>query len=464
MIKKITLPLIGLMLCSIPFVANNIGNAAEVLPKDPSPFSKFPKVATFTKEKCMACHTRNYDLPVYAMIPGIKGIIEKDYKDGLRALNINDEFEVAARGKPISEPTLAKMEWVIENNTMPPAKFAAVHWGSRVSADDRANVLEWVRISRARYYNTHTASKEHANEPLQPLPEFILVNDKKVAFGQKLFNDKRLSGDDTVSCASCHALDKAGTGNARFSEGVRKQLGDINAPTVFNSTFNVRQFWNGRAANLEEQAGGPPFNPVEMDSKDWNQIIGKLATDDAFMADFKEIYPGELSGDKIANALAEYEKTLITPNSRFDKWLRGDKAALNRGEVEGYMRFKAYRCASCHVGKSVGGQSFEYMDLKKNYFADRGNPLASDEGLKAFTKKDDDLHKFKVPTLRNIELTAPYLHDGTVTTLDETIRLMGIYLSGVEVLPGDRKLITDFLRTLTGEYQGKKVEGIAVER
>jgi len=205
------------------------------------------------------------------------------------------------------------------------------------------------------------------------------------------------------------------------------------------------------------------MNPIEMGSKDWDEICAKLAQDPELTAAFTVVYPDGWNGKNVTDAIAEYEKTLITPNSRFDKWLKGDDKALTAQEIEGYQRFKMYRCSSCHVGKSVGGQSFEYMDLKKAYFEDRGNPLGSDEGLKGFTGKAEDLHRFKVPNLRNVELTAPYLHDGTVTTLDEAVRIMGVYLSGMDIPKGDRDLIVGFLRTLTGEWNGKPLVGEAVK-
>lgn len=439
-------------------VGTALGAQQKVLPNS-TQLAKFSKVSDIVVEKCMACHSRGYDLPFYAKIPGIKGIIEKDYKDGLRAMDLNLELVEASKDKPIGEATLAKMEWVIHNDTMPPAKFTAIHWGSKLSSEDKTAILDWVKTSRAAHYATGLAAPAHANEPLQPLPDALPVDSLKAAVGEMLFNDKRLSGDNTVACASCHASDKGGTDNLRFSEGVRKQLGDINAPTVFNAVFNVKQFWNGRAADLQEQAGGPPMNPIEMDSKNWEEIIAKLSKDEGLTETFTAVYPAGWSGDNITNAIAEYERTLVTPNSRFDKWLKGDATALNETEVAGYQRFKAYRCSSCHVGKSVGGQSFEYMDLKKDYFADRGGKLGSDEGLKAFTGNADDLHRFKVPNLRNIELTAPYLHDGTVTTLDDAVRIMGTYLSGMEIPQSDRDLIVSFMRTLTGEHDGKKLSG-----
>lgn len=320
-----------------------------------------------------------------------------------------------------------------------------------------------MKASRAAHYATGLAAPRHADEPLQPLPDALPVNAAKVALGEKLFVDKRLSGDNTVACVTCHDFSKAGTDNKRFAEGIRGQFGDINAPTMFNAAFNTKQFWNGRAADLQEQAGGPPMNPIEMGSKDWDEICAKLAQDPELTAAFTAVYPDGWNGKNVTDAIAEYEKTLITPNSRFDKWLKGDDKALTAQEIEGYQRFKMYRCSSCHVGKSVGGQSFEYMDLKKAYFEDRGNPLGSDEGLKGFTGKAEDLHRFKVPNLRNVELTAPYLHDGTVTTLDEAVRIMGVYLSGMDIPKGDRDLIVGFLRTLTGEWNGKPLAGEAVK-
>lgn len=432
---------------------------------------KFKQVSEVVRDKCMACHSRDYDLPFYAKVPGIKQMIEKDFRDGLRAMDLNVELVDAAPGSgqgsgndaPVGEATIAKMEWVVLNETMPPAKFTAVHWGSRLNAEDRKAVLEWAAATRAAHYSTD-AAPNRANEPLQPLPASLPADSRKVALGERLFNDKRLSADNTLACSGCHAEDKAGTDNRRFAEGIRKQFGDINAPTTFNAVFNTRQFWNGRAADLQEQAGGPPLNPIEMGSRDWQEIIAKLAADAPLTAEYAALYPGGWSAAGITDAIAEYEKTLITPNSRFDKWLKGDDKALNQAELDGYQRFKAYRCSSCHVGKAVGGQSFEYMDLKADYFKDRGNPLGSDAGMKDFTKKPEDLHRFKVPNLRNIELTAPYMHDGTVTTLDDAVRIMGAYLSGMPIPEGDRALIVSFLRTLTGEYKGKPLTGVAVAK
>jgi cytochrome c peroxidase len=455
----------SLLLLQFILVAGCGESDAAHAPEMPN-MDKFAFVAGVIRDKCMVCHSRSYDLPFYASIPGIRGIIEKDFTDGLRAMDLNEEFGAKTSDRPVSEVTLAKMEWVTFNETMPPAKFAAVHWNSRISRDQRASILSWIESARLKHYVSPNVAETRRNEPVQPLPDALETDPAKVALGKKLYNSVHLSADDSISCASCHDLAKGGADARQFSEGIYKQRGVANSPTVFNSAFNIRQFWDGRAADLREQAAGPPFNPLEMGSANWEQIIAKLCRDKDLLREFLVVYPyswlgdsGGWNGKNITDAIAEYEKTLITPNSRFDKWLKGDDAALSREESEGYQRFKAYRCASCHVGKTLGGQSFEYMDLKKDYFADRGGRYDSDKGLAAFSKRKDDTRKFKVPNLRNVELTAPYLHDGTVNSLDGAVKVMGVYLVGLEVPQQDVDGIVLFLRTLTGEFEGRPLEG-----
>ena len=414
---------------------------------------KFASVSGIVQDKCMACHSRGYDLPFYAKIPGISGIIEKDYRDGIRAMDLNQEL-VQRKDRPVGETVLAKMEWVILNDTMPPAKFAVVHWGSRLSDQDKKDILTWVAQTRKAHYATD-AAPEHANEPIQPIPHRLPVDEAKVALGKTLFNDARLSADSTVACATCHAMDKAGTDNARFSEGIRKQLGDVNAPTTFNAVFNFVQFWDGRAADLQEQAGGPPLNPIEMGSKDWDEIVARLAADAELTAKFRAVYPDGWSGKNITNAIAEYEKTLLTPDSRFDLYLKGDSTALSAEELHGYELFKENRCATCHVGPTLGGQSYELMGLYGDYFADRGTEMTEeDNGRHKQTKTDYDLHRFKVPGLRNVALTAPYYHDGTRQTLDEAVSDMAKYQVGKTLPESDVNDLTAFLETLTGKLNG----------
>ena len=264
----------------------------------------------------------------------------------------------------------------------------------------------------------------------------------------------RLSGDDTISCASCHDLDKGGTDQEKVSEGVRGQLGGINAPTTFNSGFQFEQFWDGRAATLEEQADGPPNNPIEMGSN-WEQIVGKLEADEAFTKAFNETFPDGYSKENLTGAIAVFERTLVTPNSRLDQFLMGKADALTDDEKQGYDIFIEQGCATCHVGNILGGQSFEEMGRKEDYFAQRGNVREADYGRMNATGKEADRYHFKVPTLRNIKLTHPYLHDGTTSDLAEVVQVMARYQSGEKLSETDARLVAKFLETLTGEYEGK---------
>ena len=195
-----------------------------------------------------------------------------------------------------------------------------------------------------------------------------------------------------------------------------------------------------------------------MASESFDQIIAKLAADKDFAKAFTAVYPDGLTEANITNAIEEFERTLITPNSRFDKWLRGDDSALTEKELDGYELFKKYDCATCHVGPNLGGQSYELMGLRKHYFADRGLEMTNeDNGRYKETQLERDRHRFKVPGLRNVQHTWPYYHDGTRVMLEEAVRDMGIYQSGVELTDIEIDHISAFLRTLTGEYQGKPI-------
>lgn len=454
----------GILLLGILISSYHRSTGTPVLPADITIDQLQHEVLRIIQDKCMSCHSTYVDLPFYAQIPGIKQIIEKDFRDGIRSADLGrDLLEAAEKGR-IDEATVAKLEWVVENNTMPPAKFAAVHWGSRLTDDDNKSILDWVAVYRAAYFATGVAAPKRANEPIQPIPDAIPYTRAKAALGEKLFHDTRLSGDNTIACSSCHQIANGMADDKRYSEGIEHRLGVVNAPTVYNAVFNVRQFWDGRAATLQEQAEGPPLNPIEMASQCWTHIIDKLSKDKELTRAMLDIYADGWSKKTITDAIAEYEKMFITPNSRFDLWLKGDDAAITQEELRGYQLFKAYRCVSCHVGKAVGGQSFEYLDLQRDYFADRGDITPADDGYTAFTNNPNDLHRFKVPNLRNIELTAPYLHDGTVTTLDDAVRIMGIYVVGMDIPSSDRDLIVAFLRTLTGMFQGKPVVGHPVSK
>lgn len=295
---------------------------------------------------------------------------------------------------------------------------------------------------------------EAGSEPIAPIPIDIKLAPDRVALGKRLFHEPQLSGDDTVACANCHGLDRGGADRAAHSFGVGGREGAINAPTVFNSGFNFRQFWDGRAATLEEQIDGPIHDQAEMASN-WPQVLGKLRRDGAYRKAFDASYPDGITADNVKDAIATFERSLYTPNSRFDRYLRGDRAALSEDEQVGYRLFKELGCVSCHQGVNVGGNLYEKMGVMEDYFVARGNVTRADLGRYNQTGIEEQRFEFKVPSLRNIALTAPYFHDGSAETLEQAVRLMAKHQLGVELGEERQRLVAAFLRTLTGEYRGE---------
>ena len=294
-----------------------------------------------------------------------------------------------------------------------------------------------------------------SSQSITPIPAVAADLDaSKVALGNLLFHETSLSSDNTVACAGCHQLAHGGIDGIQYSLGVKGSVSLINTPTVFNSVFNFRQFWNGRAKTLNEQVAGPIHNAVEMGSS-WAEVIAKLKQDPAYVAAFAQSYKNGITAENIADALAVFLRTLVTPNARFDKYLKGDASALTPYELSGYALFTSYGCIACHQGVNIGGNMYEKLGIMRDYFKERGNITEADQGRYALTKNPADMHVFKVPGLRNIALTAPYLHDGTAKTLEEAVNVMGKYQLGITLPAEDVARIVAFLHTLTGEYNGK---------
>ncbi len=284
-----------------------------------------------------------------------------------------------------------------------------------------------------------------AQEPIQPIALVHNINLAQVELGKKLFFDPRLSKSGFISCNSCHNMSMGGSDNLKTSIGHKWQQGPINAPTVLNSSLNLAQFWDGRAADLQEQAGGPIANPGEMASTH-TLAIDVLASIPQYRIEFEQVFgKGEIDIDKVTVAIAEFEKTLVTPNSRFDRWLMGENT-LTEQELAGYNLFKNSGCVACHNGPAVGGNSFQKMGVVKPYQTDN-----KAQGLAGVTGNDADRFKFKVPTLRNVELTYPYFHDGESDTLTEAVEIMGKLQLGRTFTDEENALIVSFLKTLTGD-------------
>ena len=285
-----------------------------------------------------------------------------------------------------------------------------------------------------------------SDEPIQPIKPPANINIGMVELGKKLFFDPRLSKSGFISCNSCHNLSMGGTDNIATSIGDHWQQGPINAPTVLNSSLNVAQFWDGRAADLKAQAGGPIANPGEMGFTH-TLALGVLESIPAYVREFKQVFAKDkVDIEQVTLAIAEFEKTLVTPNSRFDLWLLGKKDALSADEVTGYKLFKDSGCVACHNGPAVGGNSFQKMGVVSAY---KANSPA--EGRSAVTGKDADRFNFKVPTLRNVELTYPYFHDGAANTLGEAVDTMGKLQLGKTFTKDENAKVVAFLKTLTGD-------------
>jgi cytochrome c peroxidase len=305
------------------------------------------------------------------------------------------------------------------------------------------NLKLWI-ISAACLGMTGVASA--AGEPIQPIKPVKNINLGQVELGKKLYFDPRLSKSGFISCNSCHNLSMGGTDNLKTSIGHNWQQGPINAPTVLNSSLNVAQFWDGRAADLKAQAGGPIANPGEM-AFTHTLAIDVLTSIPEYVMEFKQVFgTDKITIDEVTQAIAEFEKTLVTPNSPFDQWLLGDKDALNAEELAGYKLFKESGCVACHNGEAVGGNSFQKMGVMEPYKA-----KSPAEGLSAVTGKDADRFKFKVPTLRNVEMTYPYFHDGEAETLTEAVDVMGRLQLGKKFSDKENAQIVAFLKSLTGD-------------
>ncbi len=302
-----------------------------------------------------------------------------------------------------------------------------------------------------------------AMEPLPaqpPVPADNPLSAAKIELGKMLYFDPRLSIDGTVSCNSCHNVMTNGTDNRPVSVGVKGQKGGRSAPTVFNAAFLSAQFWDGRAATLEDQAKGPILNPIEMGMPSEEAVLERLSRIPGYVARFAEVF-GEngLTYDNIAKAIAAYERTLITPNSPFDRYMRGDKSAMSKEALRGMKLVDSVGCTACHTGPNFAGPATrpvgkgffqKFPTFTDNEYV-RKYDFMSDTGLHSVTGREEDKHMWRVPTWRNVALTAPYFHNGAVKTLDEAVRVMAKTQLNKDLKDDEVHAIVAFLNSLTGE-------------
>ncbi|PWE42448.1 cytochrome-c peroxidase [Pseudomonas prosekii] len=292
------------------------------------------------------------------------------------------------------------------------------------------------------------------DEPLKPLPAVPQQNPERVELGRQLFNEPRLSLNGNLSCASCHRMEHGGADTTAFSIGFDGQPVAVNTPSVFNASLNFRQFWDGRSTSLESQIHEVLQSSAQMGST-WDHVLQTLSADPTYKNAFAKAYPDGVTQINVQNALTSYERTLVSANSRFDQYLQGNTDALTTEEKYGYQRFKSYGCIACHQGVNIGGNMFQKLGVMADYFEARGNPTEADLGRYLVTKDEEDRNVFKVPSLRNVAVTAPYFHDGSAKTLEDAVDVMFKFQLGRVPSDEDKTLIIQFLKTLTGEWEGK---------
>jgi len=301
----------------------------------------------------------------------------------------------------------------------------------------------------------HSLAEGIDSEPITPVPAAEALDPAKIELGRRMFHDVRLSRGDRVSCASCHDLARGGDDGRARSETNDGRPSDFNASTVFNAALNARLNWRGNFRTLTEQNEAVLLDPRLMNAT-WPELLGKLRADADYHAAFKALYGGP-EREHVLDALATFQRSLLTPDARFDRYLRGERDAITAEEARGYQLFKAYGCIACHQGVNVGGNLFQRFGVFYDPFAARGNAGAADLGRYTITGREDDRKVFRVPSLRNVAVTSPYFHDGSAASLAEAVDIMARSQLGRELPRDDIDLIIRFLRTLTGVYRGQSL-------
>jgi cytochrome c peroxidase len=363
----------------------------------------------------------------------------------------------AYSGNGILNGMILKWQWRFGTGSDAKSDLSSVkHRRYRIGRRFTAGILLLLLLLSSTSFSAESAL-DLRHEPIQPLvlPE---LNAAKVRLGEKLFHEPRLARDNDMSCASCHFLESGGADGLARSVGRGGQELDFNAHTVFNSSLNHRLFWDGRAKSLEEQINFVVAGELEF-STSWPVIIGKLEAGNGYKQHFGELYADGITAANVRDAIATFERSLMTINSRFDRYLRGNSSAITEQEKSGYRLFKAYGCVACHQGPNVGGNLFQKLGVFQDFFGDRKNLKKADLGRFNFTGKEYDRHVFRVPSLRLVTLTPPYFHDGSAKTLEDAIKVMAKYQLGRILPEAHIEDIIAFLKSLVGEYGGRPLAG-----
>lgn len=314
----------------------------------------------------------------------------------------------------------------------------------------RPSTVDEGEVAAKEVKPVYVAATTRRNEPILPLVPFAELDKNVIAIGKRLFHDSGLSGNGKVSCASCHDIAKGGDDGLVLPVGLEGAIGSINTPTVLNAALNVAQFWDGRAATLEEQLDGPINNPDEMGSS-WDRVKRYVSNDERYRLAFEAQFGGAPTVERIKEAIVTYERSLVTVQSDLDRWLQGEEEALDSDEFGGYFLFKKMNCISCHQGPAVGGTTFQPLGKLKAYFTEENTPTEVDLGRFNVTGDEKDKYVFRVPSLRNVAMTGPYLHDGSAETLGAAVSIMIEHQVGMDPNDEDVRRIVAFLKTMNGK-------------
>ncbi len=429
------------LVLSLPI--SNLFIKREYLASNDDP--EFKAVSDILVKKCADCHTNDVaHYPVYFSFPISEAIIHNNIKRG-QASFILGKNKLSGKEK-FSSSDVLRLSQAMAKNNMPPVQYILLHWDSALSSSEQMTLVSWIQKRQ----------KEFDIRPI-PAANFFRPDSKKAELGEKLFNEKLLSSDNTTSCATCHALDNGGTDHLKVANRFNDPRGNLNTPTVFNAAYNITQFWDGRVKSLKAQAEAAITDPREMNSN-FGHAIENLQKDKQYVDSFKASYSDGITSDNICDAIAEFELTLLTPGSRFDKYLAGDQSAISQDEKDGFEIFKKSECYTCHTGPAFGGLSYRRLGAEKDYYESKHNLTEADNGRYNVTHNAADMHRFKIPMLRNVELTAPYFHDGSAATLEDAVKIMSEYQIQKPLSESEQKKVVAFLKSLSGTYKGKQLE------
>jgi len=294
------------------------------------------------------------------------------------------------------------------------------------------------------------------DQPIEPLPLLVDFDAARAALGEALFSEPRLSGDSKVACTDCHHEGHCLADDKPHSSVSGRPDSPVNSPTMYNVRFLYKLSWAGKFESLESHIDALMVNPKIMASS-WEIATKHLSEVASYRQRFARVFRDGLTAKNVRLAVLDYERSLVTPNAPFDQYLRGDAQAVSPEVKQGFAIFKSYGCSSCHQGVAIGGNLFERFGVLQDFFADRGHFDNADLGRFNVTQRDQDRFVFRVPSLRNVALTAPYFHDGSAATLEDAVTDMATYQLGRDLDEHDRSALVAFLRSLTGEYRGKSL-------